>query len=136
MSTVHECKLIELPRISARQGSITPVTGGKEVPFDLNRVYYLYDVPGGESRGGHAHRELQQVLVAVMGCFDVVVDDGHEKKRFTLNRGYQGLYIPRLIWRELENFSTGGVCLVLASLMYDAADYHRDYAEFVKAKGL
>jgi hypothetical protein len=98
-------------------------------------VYYLYDVPGGESRGGHAHKELQVLIVSVMGAFDVVLDDGEDRKRVRLDRGYYGLYIPAMIWRELENFSSGGICLVLASMPYDESDYIRDYDTFLKEKG-
>lgn len=127
------CRIIKLPRIVARQGSLTAVNGEIDVPFHLERLYYLYDVPGGASRGGHAHLNLQQILVAVMGSFDVVVDDGMKRNRFTLNRGYEGLYIPRLVWRELENFSTGGICLVLASRVYEESDYIRDYSTFLQS---
>lgn len=133
-TTVHDCKLIDLPKISDRQGAITPIYGGVHVPFSIQRVYYLYDVPGGESRGGHAHRRLQQLIVSVMGAFDVVLDDGCERRRIHLDRAYYGLYIPNMIWRELENFSSGGICLVLASLQYDEGDYIRDYETFQKEK--
>ena len=134
MTTVDDCKLIDLPKITARQGNITPVEGAKDIPFDIARVYYLYDVPGGESRGGHAHKELQQLIVSVMGSFDVLLDDGQKKKTVTLNRAYYGLYVPKMIWRELENFSSGGVCLVLASMPYSEDDYIRDYNLFLKKK--
>jgi hypothetical protein len=117
-------------------GSITPVEGGREVPFAIERVYYLYDVPGGESRGGHAHRALQQLIVSVMGSFDIVLDDGASRKTVRLDRAYQGLYVPRLIWRELINFSSGGICMVLASQPYEEADYIRDYNEFLECKRL
>ncbi|MDW8002934.1 MAG: FdtA/QdtA family cupin domain-containing protein [Deltaproteobacteria bacterium] len=133
-TTVHDCRIIELPKISERRGAITPIYGREHVPFEIRRVYYLYDVPGGESRGGHAHKELEQLIVAVMGAFDVILDDGFERKRVHLNRAYYGLYIPPMIWRELENFSSGGVCLVLASLPYDENDYIRDYETFLKFK--
>lgn len=134
MITVDDCKLIAMPKITARQGNITPVEGNKDIPFDIERVYYLYDVPGGESRGGHAHKELQQLIVSVMGSFDVVLNDGQKKKTVTLNRAYYGLYVPRMIWRELENFSSGGICLVLASIPYDENDYIRDYDTFLREK--
>ena len=134
MTTIDDCKLIDLPKISARQGNITPVEGNKDIPFDIERVYYLYDVPGGESRGGHAHKELQQLIVSVMGSFDVVLNDGQKKKTVTLNRAYYGLYVSKMIWRELENFSSGGICLVLASMPYDEDDYIRDYDEFFTVK--
>lgn len=133
-TTVHDCRLIDLPKISDRQGAITPIYGGVHLPFSIERIYYLYDVPGGESRGGHAHRQLQQLIVSVMGAFDVILDDGCESRRIHLDRAYYGLYVPRMIWRRLENFSSGGICLVLASLPYDEADYIRDYEEFCREK--
>ena len=116
------------------EGSITPIAGGSEIPFQIERVYYLYDVPGGAGRGGHAHKELQQLIVSVMGSFDVLVDDGERRKTVTLNRAYFGLHIPALMWRELHGFSSGGVCLVLASHHYDESDYIRDYDDFVTFK--
>lgn len=130
MSRIDECVIRPLARIPRSEGQLSVVEGGIDVPFDLARVYYLYDVPGGENRGGHAHRELQQLIVSVMGSFDVLLDDGRHKKVVTLNRAYNALYVPRLVWRELLNFSSGAVCLVLASLPYDEAEYIRDYAEF------
>lgn len=136
MSTIDDCRFVELPRMQSAAGSITPVEGGREVPFAIERVYYLYDVPGGESRGGHAHRALQQLIVSVMGSFDIVLDDGASRKTVRLDRAYQGLYVPRLIWRELINFSSGGICMVLASLPYEEADYIRDYTEFLECKRL
>ena len=134
MSTVDDCRLVELPRISAPEGSITPVEGGSTIPFEIARVYYLYDVVGGASRGGHAHRELEQLFVAAMGGFTVVLDDGRERREVHLNRAYMGLYVPRMIWRELVDFSSGGVCVVLASLPYDESDYIRDHDEFLSVK--
>ncbi len=134
METIDDCKIIELPKIYRKEGAITPVEQYKQVPFDIARVYYLYDVPGGESRGGHAHKKLHQMLVSVMGSFDVIIDDGQQRKRINLNRAYTGLYIPRMIWRELDNFSSGGVCLVLASMPYDKDDYYRNYNYFLKDK--
>lgn len=136
MSTVHDCRLLSLPRRPSASGSITPVEGGVDVPFDIERVYYLYDVPGGETRGGHAHRDLQQLVVSVMGSFDLVLDDGRERTTVRLDRAYQGIYVPRLIWRELVNFSSGGICMVLASRPYEEADYIRDYSEFLECKQL
>ena len=133
MSSICDCRIIELRKISNRRGNITPVEGGHNIPFDIERVYYLYDVPGGSIRGGHAHKELQQLIVAVMGAFDVLLDDGIEKKTVRLDRAYYGLYIPAMIWRELENFSSGGISLVLASLPYDESDYYRDYNDFLNA---
>jgi hypothetical protein len=128
---VDDCRVVQLPRILRPEGQITPVEGGRDVPFDIARVYYLYDIPGGEARGGHAHRELRQLIVSVMGSFAVRLDDGERQRTVTLNRAYQGLLMPRMIWRELLDFSSGAVCLVLASLPYDEADYIRDYAEFL-----
>lgn len=125
------CRLVDLPKVTDPRGNLTVVEGGTHVPFDIARVYYLYDVPGGESRGGHAHRELQQLIVAAAGSFDVIVDDGTETARFQLNRSYYGLYVPKLTWRELGNFSSGSVCLVLASMPYEEADYYRDFDEFI-----
>ncbi len=133
-TTINDCILIDLPKISERKGAITPIYSQEHVPFQIERIYYLYDVPGGESRGGHAHKELQQLLISVMGAFDVILDDGHEKKRVHLDRAYHGLYITHMIWRELENFSSGGICLVLASHKYDEKDYIRDYEQFVAYK--
>jgi uncharacterized RmlC-like cupin family protein len=130
MSLLDQAKIIELPRIQDPRGNLTFIEGEKHAPFDIKRVYYLYDVPGGESRGGHAHRELEQIIIAASGSFEVLLDDGIELKRFLLNRPYYGLYVPKLLWRELDNFSSGSVCLVLASLQYDEADYYRDYREF------
>jgi dTDP-4-dehydrorhamnose 3,5-epimerase-like enzyme len=125
-------RLIELPVIRDMRGNLTYVEAEREAPFDIRRVYYLYDVPGGESRAGHAHRELQQLLIAVAGSFDVVLDSGQTRETVTLNRSYVGLYIPRLIWRELENFSSGAVCLALASDYFDESDYIRDYGQFLE----
>ncbi|MDP2270212.1 MAG: WxcM-like domain-containing protein [Archangium sp.] len=130
---IEGCRLIELPRINDPRGNLTFIEGTVHVPFDIKRVYYLYDVPGGESRGGHAHRELEQLIVAMSGSFDVIVDDGSARKTFTLNRSYVGLYMPTMVWRELVNFSSGAVCTVMASHRYDEADYYRDYDAFVVA---
>jgi dTDP-4-dehydrorhamnose 3,5-epimerase-like enzyme len=132
MRGVESCRLIELPRIQRREGQITPVVGGVDVPFDIARIYYLYDVPGGATRGGHAHKSLQQLMVSVMGSFDVKLDDGRHTRVVTLNRAYQGLLIPRMIWRDLSNFSSGGICMVLASLPYAEDDYIREYDEFLE----
>ncbi|HVC89755.1 MAG TPA: FdtA/QdtA family cupin domain-containing protein [Acidobacteriaceae bacterium] len=130
------CKIIDLPKISDPRGNLTFIEGGRHIPFDIQRVYYLYDVPGGAERGGHAHKELHQLIIAMSGSFDVVLDDGNEKRRVHLNRSYNGLYVCPMIWRELDNFSSGSVCMVLASNKYDEADYYRDYAEFLKARSL
>lgn len=133
MRSIDECRIIELPKISNRRGNISPIEGGVHIPFDIERIYYLYDVPGGSTRGGHAHKELQQLVIAVMGAFDVVLDNGYSKKTVRLERAYSGLYIPTMIWREIDNFSSGGICLVLASLPYDESDYFRNYNDFLEA---
>jgi dTDP-4-dehydrorhamnose 3,5-epimerase-like enzyme len=127
------CRIVELPRIADPRGNLTMVENHDQVPFAIQRVYYLYDVPGGEVRGGHAHRELEQLVIAASGSFEVLVDDGVHQERFFLNRSYFGLYIPRLVWRELDNFSSGSVCLVIASQPYDEGDYFRSYEEFLAA---
>jgi dTDP-4-dehydrorhamnose 3,5-epimerase-like enzyme len=129
--TIQTCKLIELPKISDPRGNLTFIEGGDHIPFNIRRVYYLYDVPGGAERGGHAHKGLHQLIIAMSGSFDVVLDDGFEKKRYHLNRSYQGLYVCPMIWRELDNFSSGSVCMVLASNLYDEEDYYRDYDEYI-----
>lgn len=128
-----QCKLIDLPKIADPRGNLTFIEGQGHVPFDIQRVYYLYDVPGGAERGGHAHKTLHQFIIAISGSFDVILDDGYGKKRFHLNRSYYGLYVCPMVWRELDNFSSGSVCLVLASSRFDAADYYRDYAMFLDA---
>ena len=130
---IEHCRLVELPKITDQRGNLTFVEGGMHIPFDIKRVYYLYDVPGGSERGGHAHKELQQLIIAMSGSFDVVLDDGNEKKRFHLNRSYYGLYVPTMLWRELDNFSSGAVCMVLASNHYDEKDYFREYSDYLKA---
>jgi dTDP-4-dehydrorhamnose 3,5-epimerase-like enzyme len=127
---IDRCRLIELPVVQNSQGNLTFIEEQRHVPFPIARVYYLYDVPGGAMRGGHAHRALEQLIVAITGSFDVIVDDGTERKTVTLNRSRIGLYMPPMIWRELVNFSSGAVCVSLASAYYDEADYFRDYDEF------
>lgn len=127
---VSGCRIMQLPKISDPRGNLTFVEENKHVPFDIKRVYYLYDVPGGEKRAGHAHKTLQQFVIAASGSFDVIIDDGTRKETFRLNRSYYGLYIPPMVWRELENFSSGSVCLVLASEPYNEGDYVRDYESF------
>ncbi len=130
---VEDCKIIELDKHhSDRKGNLTVVENGVTLPFDVKRVYYLYDVPGGESRGSHAHRELEQLIVAASGSFTVVMDDGINKRKFFLNRPYQGLYVKPGLWRDLEDFSSGAVCMVLASEVYQKEDYIRDYQEFLQ----
>ena len=130
---VRQCNVFDLPVVHAPEGNLTFVEGSRHVPFDIARIYYLYDVPGGATRGGHAHRSLEQVMIAMSGSFEVLLDDGREKKTVTLSRSYQGLYIGTMIWRELVNFSSGSVCMVLASDYYDEADYYRDYDDFLAA---
>lgn len=130
-STVYDCTSIELPINHRQKGNLTVVENGITVPFDVKRCYYLYDVPGGESRGGHAHKALKQLIIAASGSFDVVLDDGQGKRTFTLNRPYQGLLVVPGIWRELNNFSSGSVCLVLASECYTEDDYIRNYNDFL-----
>lgn len=134
--SIERCKIIDLPKIHDPRGNLTSIEGGVHVPFDIQRVYYLYDVPGGSERGGHAHKELQQLIVAMSGSFDVLLDDGREKKRYHLNRSYSGLYVCPMIWRELDNFSSGSVCMVIASSHYDESDYFRDYQQFLNAAGV
>ena len=128
-----DCKILNLPKIADPRGNLTFIETGRHVPFEIRRVYYLYDVPGGSERGGHAHRELEQLIVAMSGSFDVILDDGRQKQRYHLNRSYYGLYVCPMIWRELDNFSSGSVCMVLASNRYDEADYFRDYEQFLSA---
>jgi hypothetical protein len=132
--SVDSARIIQLPRAMDPRGNLTFVEGGVHVPFPIERVYYLYDVPGGSSRGGHAHKALQQLLIAMAGSFDVVLNDGRDTRRFHLNRSYYGLYIPSMLWRELDNFSSSSVCLVLASACYDEGDYYRDYETYCQAR--
>lgn len=135
-TVIETARVIGLPKISDARGNLTFIEGGNHVPFDVRRVYYLYDVPGGETRGGHAHRDLQQFIIAAAGSFDVVLNDGVEEKSFHLNRSYYGLYVPQMVWRELVNFSSGSVCLVLASERYTEDDYYRDYDEYLRDRGV
>lgn len=128
--TVFDCSIVHFPKIQNRAGNITPIQNNIESPFAIKRVYYLYDVPGGESRGAHAHKELEQLIIAASGSFDVTIDDGINKKTFSLNRPYFGLHLKPGMWRELSNFSSGSICLVLASLLYAESDYIRDYEDF------
>lgn len=128
---VKSCTIIELPKIADTRGNLTFIEANRQVPFDIQRVYYLYDVPGGAERGGHAHKALHQLIIAISGSFDVVLDDGRQKKRVHLARSYYGLYVCPMIWRELDNFSSGSVCMVLASNFYEESDYYRDYRKFM-----
>ena len=130
---ISACKIMDLPKIHDARGNLTVIEGESHVPFAIRRVYYLYDVPGGAVRAGHAHKQLQQFVIAMAGSFDVLLDDGETQQRFHLNRSYFGLYIPAMIWREIDNFSSGAVCLALASLPYDESDYYRSHAEFLDA---
>jgi hypothetical protein len=127
---IEDCQMIGLPRINDPRGNLTFVEGGRHVPFEIKRIYYLYDVPGGAARGGHAHKDLRQLIIAMSGSFDVHLDDGLEKKVVHMNRSYNGLIVCPMIWREICNFSSGAVCLVLASIYYDEDDYYRDYSQF------
>jgi hypothetical protein len=129
--SLANCRIINLPKIADPRGNLTFIEAGRHIPFDIRRVYYLYDVPGGGERGGHAHKALSQLIMAMSGSFDVILDDGSEKQRFHLNRSYYGLYVSPMIWRELDNFSSGSVCMVLASNYYDEADYYRDYQTYL-----
>jgi len=135
-TSVYDCSVIEIDKHHHEKGNLSVIENGKTIPFHVKRVYYLYDVPGGESRGGHAHKELQQLIVAVSGSFDVKLDDGKQKRTYTINRPYQGLLVVPGIWRELDNFSSGSVCLVLASTEYSAEDYIREYDKFIEYKNI
>ena len=134
VSDIHNCNVVELPKIHNRSGNITVIQNGLDLPFDIKRVYYLYDVPGGSERGGHAHKNLHQLIVAASGCFDVVIDDGKQKKIIQLNRPNFGLMVIPGIWREIVNFSSGAICFVLASEKYSEDDYIREYNEFKQWK--
>lgn len=131
--SIHNCKLIELPKISDPRGNLTFLECNKHIPFEVKRVFYLYDVPGGAERAGHALKKCDQFLIAMSGSFDVIVYDGKDKQRIHLNRSYSGLYLPPMVWREMDNFSSGSVCLVLASENYSEDDYYRDYGDYLKA---
>jgi len=128
---LSHCQIIELPKITDTRGNLSFIEQNRHIPFAIKRVYYLYDVPGGAERGGHAHKDLHQLIIAMSGSFDVILDDGREKKRFHMNRSYYGLYVCPMIWRELDNFSSGAVALVLASNYFDEDDYFRDYQKFM-----
>lgn len=129
--SIQNCNIIELPRINDPRGNLTFIEARRQIPFDISRVYYLYDVPGGSERGGHAHKALHQLIIAMSGSFDIHLDDGFDKKTIHMNRSYNGLYVCPMIWREIDNFSSGAVCMVLASDYYDEQDYYRDYDSFI-----
>ena len=133
--TIEDVKIIELPRFLDARGNLSFVEQLNHIPFEIKRTYWIYDVPGGEERGGHAYRQNEEFIVALSGAFDVVVDDGQQKKTFALNRSYYGLYVPNGLWREMNNFSTNSLALEFGSTHYDKADYIRSYDEFLKLKG-
>lgn len=128
---IEKCNKLDLPKIVDHRGNLSFIESSRHIPFDIRRVYYLYDVPGGAVRAGHAHKELHQLVIAISGSFDIHLDDGIRKKTIHLNRSYKGLYICPMIWREIDNFSSGAVCMVLASDYYDEKDYYRNYTEFI-----
>jgi dTDP-4-dehydrorhamnose 3,5-epimerase-like enzyme len=131
--SLKDCKIIQLPKISDPRGNLTFIEENRHIPYDIKRVFFLYDVPGGENRAGHALKNCYQLLIAASGSFNVTLDDGNERQTFQLNRSYYGLHIPPLIWREIDNFSSGSVCMVLASEFYSENDYYREYDEYLKA---
>lgn len=131
---ISDCRIIDLRKISDPRGNLTPVESFVDVPFQIQRIYYLYDVPGGSERGGHAHRELEQLIIAISGSFDVTIDDGHSRQKFSLNRPYFGLQICPMIWREIDNFSSASVCMVIASQKFQESDYFRNYKDFKQAQ--
>ncbi len=132
---IEECRIVELPKVADQRGNLSFIEGGRHVPFDIKRVYYLYDVPGGETRAGHALKKTQQFIIAASGSFDLILDDGNERRTICLNRSWKGVYIPTMVWRELVNFSSAGVCLALASTYYDEGEYIRDYQEYRRVVG-
>ena len=129
-SKIKDCKIIQLPKFLDARGNLSFIEENNHIPFKIERTYWIYDVPGGEKRGGHAYKENEELIVALSGSFDVVLDDGYERKAFSLNRSYYGLYVPKMIWREMVNFSTNSLALVLSSTKYDVEDYIRDYEVF------
>ena len=130
MINMEEATIIQLPKNGDRRGNLSVIEQYRQIPFKIERAFWVYDVPGGETRGGHAYRESQEFIIALSGSFDVIIDDGTQKRTFSLNRSYYGLYVPRLMWREMVNFSTNSLALILSSTPYDASDYIRDYEEF------
>ena len=132
MIPIDSCKIFNLKKISDPRGNLTVIESQKDIPFEIKRIYYIYDVPGGESRGAHGHKTLEQIIIAISGSFDVNIDTGKERKTFMLNRAYYGLYLPKMVWRDINNFSSGSVCLVLASDFYKENDYIRNYGEFLR----
>ena len=134
MSSIDDVKIIELPKFTDPRGNLSFVEQLNHIPFEIKRTYWIYDVPGGENRGGHAFKQNQEFIVALSGAFDIVVDDGKQKKKFTLNRSYYGLYVPSGLWREMDNFSTNSLALEFGSIHYDSKDYIRDYSEYLKLK--
>ena len=128
---LNKCQIFDLPRINDSRGNLTFIESNRHIPFSIQRVYYLYDVPGGSERGGHAHKALHQLIISMSGSFDIHLDDGDAKKTIHMNRSYNGLYVCPMIWREIDNFSSGAVCMVLASDYYDEQDYYRDYSAFI-----
>lgn len=131
---LDHCRIIELPKIHEPRGNLSFVESNNHIPFGIERVYYVYDVPGGSDRGGHAHKGLHQLIIAMSGSFDITLDDGKDKKKFHLARSYYGLYVCPMIWREIDNFSSGSVLMVLASNKYSEDDYYRNYEDFMKAR--
>ena len=131
--SISNCKIIDLPKINDPRGNLTFIEAGQHIPFEIKRVYYLYDVPGGATRAGHAHKQLHQLIIAMSGSFDITLDDGNKKQTYHLNRSYFGLYICPMIWRDIDNFSSGSVCMALASEHYNEADYYRNYEAFIQA---
>jgi len=129
-------QIIDLPQIKDNRGNLSVIESLNQIPFEIKRVYYLYDVPGGAERGGHAHKNLEQLIIAISGSFDVILDDGITSKNYHLNRSYYGLYVPKMTWRELNNFSSNSVCLVLASNFFSEDDYYRKYEDFITAKNV
>ena len=133
--SISDCRIIDLPKFLDPRGNLSFAEQNNQIPFEIKRTYWIYDVPGGENRGGHAFRETEEFIIALSGAFDVIVDDGNERKTFSLNRSYYGLYIPKGMWREMVNFSTNSLALEFASTVYDETDYVRDYNEYLKLKG-